>query len=79
MARSSPAQRPTRRACRGSTGVPGAAAENSGPVPEQWNGTWYGVFQVVESNGEFAAVPFGSYDAYLLVKLNQNGEGTFEV
>ena len=62
----------------GVTGVPGAAAENSG-LMEQWNGTWYGVFQVVESNGEFAAVPFGSYDAYLLVKLNQNGEGTFEV
>ena len=62
----------------GVTGIPGAAAENSG-LMEQWNGTWYGVFQVVESNGEFAAVPFGSYDAYLLVKLNQNGEGTFEV
>lgn len=48
-------------------------------IQAKWNGTWYGVLNVIDATGDFASISYGNYDAYMLVNVDTDGKGSFEV
>lgn len=65
----------------GTAGLPEGNTENSGAdaLKKQWNGTWYGCLYVSEATGDFADIPSGFYDAYMVVEVDSGGKGQFTV
>lgn len=59
--------------------LPDSLTSSYTALQKQWNGAWYGVIHVIESNGSFSSIPQGDYDVFLTVEIGENGEGTFEV
>lgn len=57
-------------------GSSGVDADN---FKEQWVGTWYGVFDVMDGTGKYEANAYQRYDAYMVVSVDANGEGRFAV
>jgi len=62
-------------------GDPGVIADE-GPLTEmqeKWNGTWYGVINFMECTGKYSEYDYMQYDAYMTVKLEEDGKGTMKL
>ena len=63
----------------GSSAQQGNASGELTDVQRQWNGTWYGCLSFGEAMGDYAEFEGQEYDAYMVVDVNADGIGTFNV
>ena len=54
-------------------------SDEESALQQQWNGTWYGAMYVYEAEGDFADIPSDVYDVYMVVDVDEEGSGEFEV
>ena len=48
-------------------------------LQQQWNGTWYGLFHVIDAEGFDSISSGNNFDAYMVVDVDAEGKGTFDV
>ncbi len=55
------------------------SANSANNVQEKWNGSWYGYLYLSEAFGEWAEYEDDLYDAYMVIDVDKNGEGTMAI
>lgn len=58
------------------TDDPGASKTE---VQAKWNGSWYGDFRIVEASGHYAEYENEIFDAYMVLDVGENGDGTMAI
>ena len=59
--------------------IPDINDENHSTVQEIWNGSWYGYFWVVEAFNEWEDYDDSFYDAYMVLEVDEDGNGTMAI
>lgn len=53
--------------------------DSAGGIQEKWNGSWYGYLYLVEAFGEWEEHEDGIYDAYMVIDVDEGGNGTMAI
>lgn len=53
--------------------------ENTVGVQEKWNGSWYGYIYIEEAFGEWDEYEDEIFDAYMVIDVDENGNGTMAI